>query len=246
MPTPQPTRHTIDGIDHWLYQGRLYPVAAGADDTDDEAKAKADADAKAASDKEAADKAEADRKAEEAKLGEGGKAALDAERKAKKEAEKRAREAEKKLKDREEADLSETEKLKKQAEDGKKLADSATQKLQRANLLTALGEQGLTGSKAKAAAKLLEGVEYDDDDEPTNLEDRIKAATAEYGEDMFKGATPRKKPPATDGGEGGEEDGKGPSLTADELKAAKASGMTPEEYANYKSPRPKLPEKKTT
>jgi hypothetical protein len=32
-------------------------------------------------------------------------------------------------------------------------------------------------------------------------------------------------------------------LTADELQAAKAAGMTAEEYENYKSPQPKLPPK---
>jgi len=32
-----------------------------------------------------------------------------------------------------------------------------------------------------------------------------------------------------------------PDLTADELGAAKAFGITPEEYAAFKSPTPKLP-----
>lgn len=183
-----------------------------------------EAEAKAAEEKAAADAA---------KLGDAGKAALDAERKARKDAEKAAKEAQKKLDDIEKQSLSETEKLKKEAEDGRKLAESATDKLRRANLITALADQGLAGGKARAAARLLDSVEYDDDDEPTNLDDAIKAAKAEYGEDMFKGAKP--KPGPTDGG-GGNDPEDGPKLTADELQMAKSFGMTAEEYAQFKSP----------
>lgn len=133
-------------------------------------------------------------------LGTGGKAALDAERKAKRDAEKRAKDAEARLKTLEDEKLSETEKLKRDAEEGQKLAQSATEKLRRANLLTSLTAQGLSGGKAKAAARLLNGVEYDDDDEPKNLDDALTAAKAEYGEDMFTGATPPAPPPDLHGG----------------------------------------------
>jgi len=195
----------------------------------------------------AADMAEAEKaaaaKAEQEKLGDGGKAALDAERKAKRDAEKRATAAEAKLKEREEADLSEQEKLKKRAEEAEGKVTTATEKIRRANLLTALADDGLTGARAKAAARLLDDVEYDDTtDEPTNLQDAIKAATAEYGEEMFKGATPKPKPSNIDSGSG-TEDRDGPSLTAEQLQAAKACGMTPEEYVNFSGKEPKLPDK---
>jgi len=96
--------------------------------------------------------------------------------------------------------------------------ETAKRKLRKANLLEALTTHGLTGAKAKAAARLLDHVEYDDDDEPTNLQDAIKAATAEYGEEMFKGA---------------KVNGGGLQLTAEETTAAKAAGMTPKEYREW-------------
>ena len=119
------------------------------------------------------------------KLGDPGKKALDEERKARRDAEKRAKDAEAKLKQREDADLSETERLKKEAEDARAKVSTATEKLQRANLLTALGEKGLNGARAKAAARLLDDVQYDDDDEPANLDAAMTAAKAEYGDDIF-------------------------------------------------------------
>lgn len=128
-------------------------------------------------------------------LGEGGKAALDAERQAKRDAEKRATAAEGKLKTFEDAQLSETEKLQKEAEEGKALAATATDKLRKANLVSALSDHGLTGGAAKAAARLLDKVEFSDDDEPKNLEDAIKAAKAEFGEAIFTGATPTTPTP---------------------------------------------------
>ncbi len=106
---------------------------------------------------------------------------------------------------------------------------TATEKLRRANLLTALADEGLTGAKARAAARLLDDVEFDDDDEPTNLKDAIKAATAEYGKELFGVAAGTHAVTAHQG------------LTANELKAARASGMTPEEYVAYKSPHPEVP-----
>lgn len=173
-----------------------------------------------------------------ADLGEGGKAAIDAERKARRDAEKRAKDAEAKLKAKEDAELSETERLKKRADDLEARADTATSKLREAKLLVALGEHGLTGARAKAAAKLIDGVEYDaDSDEPTNLQDALDSARETYGDDLFAGATPAKpKPPKLDGGPGND-DRDGPSLTAEELEMAKSFGMTAEEYAAFKDPR---------
>lgn len=123
-------------------------------------------------------------------LGDAGKAALDRERSARKTAEKDAKERQKRIDALEAEKLSETEKLKREADQGRTLAQQATGKLRRASLLTALGAEGLVGPKAKAAARLIDGVEYDDDDEPTNLADRLEVAKAEYGEEMFSAPTP--------------------------------------------------------
>jgi hypothetical protein len=93
--------------------------------------------------------------------------------------------------DAEAAELTDKERAEKRAEEAEAKQAEAAGKLQRANLLAKLADDHkLTGAKAKAAARLLDGsVEFDDDDEPTNLKDAVKAATAEYGEDAFKAAT---------------------------------------------------------
>lgn len=250
--TPAVIRSTRDGVDGWLdlNTSRWLPRVAGADDDDAAAAAakdaadKAAADAKTAADAQAAkDKADADaaKKGEDEKLGEGGKAALEAERTARKAAEKAAKAAQDKLQAIEDAKLSDADKAKKEADDAKTAAANAVAQLREAKLLVALGDHNLTGAKAKAAAKLIEGVEYDDTtNEPTNLEAVLASATETYGEDIFKGATPKPKPPVINGGEG-DQDRDGPTLTADELAMAKNFGMTPEEYASFKSTQPSVP-----
>lgn len=187
--------------------------------------------AKAKAEQEAAD---AKKREEEAKLGDAGKAALDAERKARREAEKAAREAQAKLDKIEKDSLSETDRLKKEAEEGKQAAEKATAKLRQANLIGALADKGITGAKAKAAARLLDDVEYDDTDEPTNLDAAIKAASEVYGADQFKtgGGASRPNVNGNEGNEGGDP----PNLTAEELAIAKSFGMTPDEYAKEKDP----------
>jgi hypothetical protein len=95
---------------------------------------------------------------------------------------KEAADAKKRAQELENANLSETEKLKKEAEDGRKLAESATGKLRTANLRDALAEKGFSGARSKAVARLLSGVEYDADDEPKNLDARLKAAESEFGD----------------------------------------------------------------
>lgn len=136
----------------------------------------------------------------EEQLGEEGKAALEKERaarraeeKARKAAEKRAREAQAKLDEKEKAELTEKERLEREAEEGRNLAAKATETIRRANLLNALAQKGLGGAKGKAAVKLLEDLEYNDDHEPTNLDDRIEAAKATYPAELFKGATPESE-----------------------------------------------------
>lgn len=129
---------------------------------------------------------------EEEDLGEAGKAALEKERKARREAEKARKAAEEKAKQYEDEQLSEKERAEKRAEEAEQRSTEATAKVRRANLLTTLADEfDLTGGKGKAAARLLaDEVEYDDEDQPTNLTDAVEAAKAEYGEDVFKGATP--------------------------------------------------------
>ena len=151
----------------------------------EEAAAAKAAEEKAAADLAAAKKDETFTAADRAAL----QAVVDKERKDRRDADKRAKDAQEKLDAIEAASLSETEKLKKQAEEGKQAAVTATDKLRRANLITALADKGLAGAKAKAAVRLLDDVQYDDADEPTNLDGAITAATAVYGEDVFKAST---------------------------------------------------------
>lgn len=211
---------------------------------EEEAAAKAESDRIAAEAKAVADAAaEAARKADADKLGEGGKSALDAERKARKEAEKVARDAQAKLDKLEAEKLSDSEREKKRADDAEAKLGPATEKVRRANVTLALADLGLQGARAKAAAKLLEGVEFDaDTDEPTNLDDRLTAARAEYGEEMFKGA--KTPAPNVNGGEGTAGGSPPPVLTAQELAAAESFEMTPEEYVLYKDPSYQPPAKK--
>jgi hypothetical protein len=105
------------------------------------------------------------------------------------------------VKELETAQESETDRLKREAAEGKDAATTGTAKLRKANLLLSLANSGLTGAKAKAAAKLIEGVKYNADDEPENLEERIKAAKAEYGSDLF-GSEDTPADPANGNGNG--------------------------------------------
>jgi hypothetical protein len=141
-------------------------------------------------------------------------------------------------KKREDEELSENERLKRENEENAEKIKTATAKAQSANLLTALADKGLTGGQAKAAARLLDGVEYDKDtDEPVNLDKAIETAKATYGDAQF---TPGEtaKPPAPNLNPGpGNEPGPKPNLTAEELKAAEDSGMEPKAYEAMKDVR---------
>jgi hypothetical protein len=108
---------------------------------------------------------------------------------------KKLRDTEAKLKKLEEQGLSEADKLKKDAEEGTKRGETGTQKLRTANVILGLADHGLTGGRAKAAAKLLDTVEFDDDDEPTNLEAALKAAAKVYGDDVFAAGGERPRGP---------------------------------------------------
>jgi len=237
LDTTDPLRVVIDGVEHWQYpDGRSLPIMAGGDGTEGDDGRAGDG---RTTDDGAAATADADRTSDDGgtgdeKLGDRGKAALDKERQKARELEKQLKAEQKARKALEDEKLSETERLKKEAEEGQSKAATATDKLRKANLITALADHGITGANAKAAAKLLDAVEYDDEDEPTNLEDAIRAATEEYGPALFKGA--RRRAPATDGGAGGSGSGDGPSLTAEQQQMARAFGMSDEEYARHMKP----------
>ncbi|MGH2878939.1 MAG: hypothetical protein ACRDK4_04945 [Solirubrobacteraceae bacterium] len=151
------------------------------------------------------------------------------------EAERKARaEAEQKLKEREDAELSETEKLKREAEESRTAAEQGRAQLREAKLLTALADKGLTGSKASAAIRLLDGVEYGEDHQPTNLDAVLETAKGTFGEDVFAPA-PAPKPPAPSIDPGtGNQPGPEPTLTAEEIAAAQRASMTPQQYEAMK------------
>jgi hypothetical protein len=160
---------------NWGFELRgIKPIAGAAEETPEE---------KAAREKAEAAKAKADEDA----LQDAGKRALAREREAREAAEKDAKEQKKRADALEAEKLSDEEKLKKQAADGERLAAEGTEKIRKANVLVALAEKGL---KAKATYRLLDDVQFDASDQPNNLDDRIEAAKAEFGEDMFKVITP--------------------------------------------------------
>lgn len=74
-------------------------------------------------------------------------------------------------------------------------AAKAIRQAQQANTVLALSGLGVTGPKALAALKLIEGVEFDGNQAPTNLDARLSAAKAAYGEDLFGSAAPPPTPP---------------------------------------------------
>jgi hypothetical protein len=132
---------------------------------------------------------------DEEKLGDPGKAALQREREARKAAEAENKETKRRLEALEAEKLSDQQKLEKRAEDGDKARAEGTDKLRAANLRLALADKGLTGGKAKAAARLLDGVQFNGDDEPTNLDDAITSAKATYGDELFAVVKTEEKPP---------------------------------------------------
>jgi hypothetical protein len=168
-------------------------------------------------------------------LGDAGKAALDQERKARRDAEKRAKDVEARLKKFEDDQLSEQEKAVKRAADAEGKVAQAEQRLRTANLIAELArpEHGIVN--AKAAAKLIDGVEYDDDGEPTNLDTLLPAFLDENPYLKTTAAVADPKPVGTGANAGaGTQGAKPPDLTADELAYAAKHGMTPERYAQMK------------
>lgn len=143
---------------------------------------------------------------------------------------KEAKEKASKLDEIEAEKLSDQEKAEKRADAAEAKAAEADKKLRRANLIAELSkpEHGIVN--AQAAAKLLDGVEYSDDGEPSNIADILPGFLTENA--FLKGSV--KTTPGEINPGGGQTDGKAPDLTADELDAAGRIGMTPAEYAGFK------------
>lgn len=154
----------------------------------------------------------------------------DARRAAERKAKRLAREAREKDKPREDPKKDEGSPV-----------DAITLKIRKANLKAALADEGITGKHAKAAMRLLEGLSFDEDDEPENLADALEDAEETYGTQVVRGTpqegdgtSPRRAAPRINGGSG-KGGGKGPRLTAEELNAAKQAGMSPERYEAFKN-----------
>jgi hypothetical protein len=138
-------------------------------------------------------------------LGEAGKQAIQRERERAKAAEREAarlkaenealRPWKQQAEELQRANENEQQRLQREAEDGRRLAAEGAAQLQQAHTITALAAAGLVGAKAQAAMKLVDGVQYDPSThQPTNLQDRLDAAKAVYGEQYFEGATPAPTP----------------------------------------------------
>lgn len=89
---------------------------------------------------------------------------------------------------------------------------------------------GLASADLAIAALDHSAVQFDDQGQPTNVADLLTALIER--EPILKGTPAKPVIPSTDGGAGG---GSGPSLTADELEAARLTGATPEQYQAAKS-----------
>jgi hypothetical protein len=127
-------------------------------------------------------------------LREEGLRALQAERARAEAAERRAREAEAETTRLRQEQESEQDRLRREAQEGRDARSEGVRLAREAHTLNALAGQGVVGPKAQAALRLLDGVQYDEHTHtPTNLNDRIEAAKALYGVELFGGATP---PPA--------------------------------------------------
>lgn len=142
-----------------------------------------------------------------------------------------------KLAELEAAQLSDQEKALKRAEEAEAKAAQADHKLRTANLLVELAKtDGVIN--AKAAAKLIEGVEFDDTGEPTNLAERVEAMFSDYPElkaTTSSAQTSVKAPNVNAGGTTTATDG--PKLEPEEVRMAESLGMTPEKYAALKQVR---------
>ncbi len=162
-------------------------------------------------------------------------AALDAERTQRKAEAKTAKATADRLAAIEAADATDLEKATQRADAAEATVATLTESVRTANLVAAFGDSKLGLVDASAAAALATGVEFDDDHQPTNADKIAADLTGRYA---FLKGTPNPPPPAdiNAGGGAGGSGGSGPSLTAEQLSAAKAANMSPEEWAHYSDP----------
>lgn len=95
------------------------------------------------------------------------------------------------------------------------------------------GELGITSPRLALAALRESGkaVEYDDTGQPINVGDVLTQLLEE--EPALAGVTPKPKPPVVNAGDGNNNQPP-PALTADELEAAAARGISPDRWAALK------------
>lgn len=136
----------------------------------------------------------------------------------------------------EDADKTESQRLADQVADYQQREQTWAAEKKDTSLRLAVTERaqdiGLTSPRLAIAALKMDGttIEWDDQDNPTNLDD-VLAELLER-EPGLKGTAALKKP-GTNAGDGGKE-GPPPALTAEELEAAARFGKTPEQYAALK------------
>jgi len=134
--------------------------------------------------------------------------------------------------------LSREEQAELRAQEAETKATNAQRTLRKANLVAALTDPSLSIVNPRAAAKLIEGVEYDDEGEPTNLgtpDDENSLIAKFLAENDYLRGKPATKPtpPQVNAREGGDKNA--PELKAEELEAARRANMSPEEYRAFKN-----------
>lgn len=122
--------------------------------------------------------------------------ALNAERDARAQAERELKAERTRREELERAQESELERYKREAEEGRTVAVTATKAIQENRTLTALTSKGMIGPKAQAAYRLLDGLEFDSDLNPVNLDARLEAAKAVYGPEIFTVEAPPTPTPS--------------------------------------------------
>lgn len=131
--------------------------------------------------------------------------------------------------------LTEAEKVQKERDDAIAKAQAAETTLrEQAIKLAVYGQRdalGLASADLAIAALDRSKVEFDAEGQPSNIEALLTALIER--EPILKGTPAKPAIPATDGGAGG--GGKAPELTADELEAARLTGMTPERFSVVKA-----------
>lgn len=139
-----------------------------------------------------------------------------------------------KLKEREDADLSEQELVAKEREEAIAERDALrTRTREDAVKLAVFGVQqdkGLADAELALAALDRTKIEFDDQGQPTNVDVLIDDLLER--KPLLKGTPPPPRVPSSDGG-GGTGGGSAPDLTAEQLEAARATGMSPEDYARW-------------